>query len=217
MVKVKICAIKRPEDAIMAAAAGADAIGMLVGQKHASQDFIDEQAAKEIAAILTPFCSSVMVTHLTDVAEIVRLVRAIGVATLQLHGDSTVEEIGQIKRELPHIKVVKTLHVVDKWSVETGRQYLDIADAILLDTTRPSTDQVGGTGLTHDWSISQAIVRAYNKPVILAGGLNPDNVRDAISKVRPFGVDVNSGVKGPDGFRDPYKVRLFIQRAKGYM
>jgi len=76
------------------------------------------------------------------------------------------------------------------------------------------TDQIGGTGITHDWNISKMIVESYKIPIILAGGLNPDNIEEAVNKVKPYAVDVNSGVKGEDGFKDYEKLKKFIQKAK---
>lgn len=214
MIKVKICGIKRKEDALAAASYGADAIGLLVGQRHTSNDFIGEETAKEITRSLPPFCSSVLVTHITSISEIVGLTQRIGVTTIQLHGDSTPEDAQEIKRQLPHIKLYKVIHVNDESSIEFGKQFLGVVDAILLDTANKATGQVGGTGLVHDWNISRRIIEMYSKPVILAGGLGPDNVREAIEVVNPFGVDVNSGTKNADGFKDYSKLKQFIEAAK---
>jgi len=212
--KVKICGIKRIEDALKAIEYGADAIGLLVGQTHSSRDFIDEHTAKAIVRQLPPFCSTVLVTHLTNIEEIVKLAEFIGVTTVQLHGNSLPDDILQIKNRVEHIKIVKSLHVINEKSIEEGLKYLSEADAILLDTINIATNQIGGTGLTHDWDLSRQIVDYYKIPAILAGGLNPDNVEKAISKVHPFAVDVNSGVKDPDGFKDYKKLKLFISKAK---
>lgn len=214
MVRVKICGIKRKEDAIAAINCGADAIGVLVGQRHTSDDFIGSERAKSIVQALPPFCSSVMVTHLTDVSSIVTLAGKIGVTTIQLHGETTPKDAKAIKDALPYMKVYKAIHVVDESTVEWGRQFLPFVDAVLLDTVNPATGQVGGTGLTHDWAVSKKMIELYDKPVILAGGLTPENVVGAIKTVKPFGVDVNSGVKGADGFKDLEKLRLFIANAK---
>jgi len=208
MVKVKICGIKRTEDALAAVRFGADAIGLLVGQRHAATDFITADEATAIVKALPPFCSSVLVTHLDRAEEIVPLARSIGVTTIQLHGDSSPEDARAIRENLPHLKLIKAVHVTDAESIEVARRYADSVDAILLDTVNVATDQVGGTGMTHDWGISRRIVETAGLPVILAGGLNPDNVTAAIEAVRPFGVDVNSGTKGPDGFKDMAKLRV---------
>lgn len=214
MIRVKICGIKRKEDALLAISYGADAIGLLVGQTHTSDDFIDADTARDIVKALPPFCSSVMVTHLSDVEEIIELARRIGVSTIQLHGDSTPKDVQMIKDALSYLKVYKAIHVTDKSSIENGKQFLPFVDAILLDTANFATGQVGGTGLTHDWSISKKIVEEYGKPIILAGGLNPENVGAAIKAVMPFGVDVNSGTKAEDGYKSPEKLRDFIENAK---
>ena len=214
MIKVKICGIKRIEDALAAISYGADAIGLLVGQEHTSDDFIDDELAKSIVEALPPFCSSVMVTHLTDVPKIIELASKIGVTTIQLHGYSKPSDVNDIKIALPYIKIYKAIHITGEDSVDIGKDFLPFVDAVLLDTTNLSTGQVGGTGITHDWSISKKIVQEYNKPVILAGGLTPDNVADAIKYVMPFGVDVNSGIKGADGYKDKDKLNDFIGNAK---
>ena len=212
--RVKICGIKRKEDALKAIEYGANAIGLLVGQKHSSDDFIDKDQAKTIVSALPPFCSSVMVTHLKNNEEIISLAQYIGVTTIQFHGDNKPSDIFFVKNKLPYLKVTKSLHVVNKQSIEEGKKYLDVVDAILLDTVNTDTGEVGGTGKTHDWNISREIISQYSKPVILAGGLNPTNVQQAIKEVQPFGVDTNSGTKSDDGFKDYRKLHEFIKLAK---
>lgn len=214
--KVKICGNKRIEDALKAIYLGADAVGLLVGQVQASNDFITPDLAKEITLKLPVFCSSVLVTHLINASEIVELAKYIGVNSIQLPGDITPEDALFIKKEIPYIKLIKGLHVTDEASIDKGTPFLKCIDAFLLDSVNTSTNQVGGTGKTHDWSISKRIVDYYNVPVILAGGLNPNNVEEAIDKVGPFGVDVNSGVKAPDGYKDYQKLEDFITKAKRY-
>jgi len=211
--KVKICGIKRIEDAIKAVEFGADAIGVLI--KTQSKNSIDENTARDIVRNLPQFCNSVMVVTITSIEEIVRLARFIGVTTIQLHGDNSPEEISNIKRELPFVKVIKTLHVINEDCVENGKKYFEYADAILLDSANHSRGAAGGTGLTHDWSISREVVKVSRIPVILAGGLKPENVAKAIKTVKPYGVDVQSGVNGENGFKDYEKMKNFIERAKG--
>ena len=214
MVKVKICGIKKHEDAELAVLSGADAVGLLVGQVHTSNDFIDKDIARAIVESLPPFCSSVLVTHLTECDEICELAEYIGVSTIQLHGGSSPAQAKEIKQRLPYIKTYKSIHVTGPESVDNALAYRGVVDGILLDTVNVTTGQVGGTGKTHDWSISSQIVRALDIPVIMAGGLNPENVKDAVAQVQPHGVDVNSGTQGPDGFKDPEKIKSFIMRAK---
>lgn len=212
--KVKICGIKRVEDALLAHKYGADAIGVLVGQAHASSDFLSPEQAAEIVRSLPPFCSSVLVTHVADAATVSSLLSIVAPSCVQLHGESTVNDIRKLRTTFPSLKIIKSIHVTGEASIADAMSYEDDVDAILLDTINIQTNQIGGTGKTHDWSISKKIVEACRVPVILAGGLNPENVADAIDAVLPYAVDVNSGTKGSDGFKDAEKLRLFIERAK---
>ena len=208
---MKICGIKRLEDALLAHKHGADAIGVLVGQEHASSDFLAPDSAREIVKGLPPFCSSVLVTHVADADAVESLISVVAPSCIQLHGDSTVESIRRLREQFPALKIVKSIHVTGEESVAKAKIFEAVVDAILLDTVNFQTNQIGGTGKTHDWHISRKIVEACVVPVILAGGLNPENIAEAIRIVKPYGVDVNSGTKGADGFKDEEKLSLFIQ------
>ena len=215
MVKVKICGITNLEDAWAAISCGADAVGFLVGRVYPSRSvFISAEAAGGIAAKLPPFCSTVLVTHLSRPGEVVEAARAALVTTIQLHGETEPNEAVTIRRKLLNVKVYKAVHVVGETALAEARRFLGKVDGIVLDTTLKETGQVGGTGQPHDWRISKRIVQSVPMPVILAGGLNPGNVREAIRFVEPYAVDVNSGVSRPDGTKDLRKLRLFVQRAK---
>ena len=214
MMRVKICGNKRLEDAIEGVRAGADALGFLVGQVHVSTDFISKEVAREIIEKLPPYVSTVLVTHLTNAEEIISLAAFTKVSTIQLHGESIVGDISLFRKKLPNIKLYKTIHVEDRSAISTASEWNNHVDAILLDTISKSENKVGGTGKTHDWSVSAEVVKSLNIPVILAGGLNADNVRSAIEAVKPFAVDVNSGTKGTDGYKDFAKVNAFVQNAK---
>ena len=212
---VKVCGIRREEDAVLAAELGADAIGLLVGQQHPSPDFISEQSAAGIARMLPSKTKAVLVTHVPDVDEIERLLRETEIATVQLHSEILPDAVQELKARLPNLTVIKSVHVVSDESIEYPKPYLNLVDGFVLDSFNLATNQVGGTGLTHDWSLSQRIVSRYSSArVWLAGGLHAGNVRAAIHAVKPFGVDVNSGTKASDGFKDPRKVRDFIIEAK---
>lgn len=211
--KVKICGIKRKEDALKAISYGADAIGLLVGQKHPSHDFITKEEAREIVRAIPPFCASVLVTHIDKPEEIISLTRFISVNTIQLHSNITISDIQKVKKALPNVSLIKCIHVRDEKSILEAQKYQDFVDAILLDTYNEKTDQVGGTGLTHDWSISKQIIDTLSTKVIVAGGINPDNIEKVKSYLHPYAVDVNSGVKGPDGYKDDEKLKVFIERA----
>jgi phosphoribosylanthranilate isomerase len=205
------------EDALNASGLGADALGLLVEPGQASESyFISPEVATSITQSLSPVCECVLVTHLIDVAEIVRLASIIGVKTIQLPGKVMPEDIVDIKNRLPSIKVIKSLHVVDDSCMEYVKKYIEIVDAIELDTIDISTSRIGGTGRTHDWNISRKIVQECKDkvPIILAGGLHSDNVEDAIRTVKPSGVDVSSGVKDSEGVQDNKKLALFVYKAK---
>ena len=214
---VKICGIRRHEDALIAAELGVDAIGLLVGQRHNSPDFISVAVAREISRNLPPSVEAVLVTHITEVDEIERLLRQSGITTIQLHSEITADSVANLRARFPDLKIFKSVHVISADSVADPEAFRKVVDGFVLDTINVATDQVGGTGKTHDWSISQKIVTRYPEiPIILAGGLNSENVRSAIEYVHPFGVDVNSGTKAPDGFKDTRKMEEFIVQAKGF-
>ena len=212
---VKICGIRRHEDALIAAELGADAIGLLVGQRHNSPDFISAAVAREISRTLPPSVEAVLVTQITEVDEIERLLRQSGITAVQLHSEITADSVANLRTRFPDLKVFKSVHVISAESVRYPEGFSKVVDGFVLDTINVATDQVGGTGNIHDWSISQKIVERFpDIPIILAGGLNSKNVRSAIESVHPFGVDVNSGTKGSDGFKDARKMREFIREAK---
>lgn len=209
MTRVKICGIKTLPDAKAAVDAGADALGFLVDIKEAKNS-IGSATAAAIISSLPPFVSSVAVTTETDAKAIMRIVRNARANTIQLNGKVTPDTVRAVK--VFFVKVYVAIHVTDENAIEEAKKFEDAADAIILDSTDKS-GALGGTGKTHDWSISKKIVESVSIPVILAGGLNPDNVAEAVQKVRPFAVDVNSGVNSPDGSKDLEKVRLLIARA----
>ena len=212
---VKICGIRRSEDALLASQCGADAVGLLVGQRHMSPDFISAAVAREISRTLPPSVEAVLVTHIPEVDEIERLLLQSGITTIQLHSEITAESVANLRARFPDLKVLKAVHVISTDSVADPEAFRKVVDGFVLDTINVATDQVGGTGKTHDWSISQKIITRYPEiPIILAGGLTSENVRSAIEYVHPFGVDVNSGTKGSDGFKDARKMREFIRGAK---
>lgn len=214
MVRVKICGIKRIEDAFSAVRWGADSVGFLVGQRHASPDFVTPDQAREMILRLPPFITKVMVTHLHTAKEVVALADQVCPDTVQLHGEIPHNEIRELRRQRPHLRILKSFHIVDEASIEYGVPYVGIVDAFVLDSVNVETGEIGGTGLTHDWTISRRVVARYPTPVILAGGLTPENVQDAIHAVRPYAVDVNSGLKDAQGFKDHAKIHTFVDSVK---
>jgi len=209
--RTKICGIRNFEDAAVAVKAGANAVGFLVGITHLAEDKIDNESAKEVIAGLPPFVSSVMVTHLTDKIEIVELATYLNVNTIQIHDYIPPEDVRFVRDRMSFCKIIKAVHVSsEQESIDVARSFEDVCDALLLDSR--TQDRLGGTGMVHDWNISRKIVSVSKTPVILAGGLTDDNVYDAVKKIMPFGVDVNSGVE-VGGWKSPEKVRRFIVEA----
>ncbi len=184
-VKIKICGIKNKEDALLCVNNGANAIEMLVGQKHFSTDFISKEIAKEIVDVLPPFCSSVIVTHSEVADEIISICKFVNNTTIQLHSIINEDEVKKIKESLPYIKLIRLIHILRDGDIITDYKSMKYADAYLLDSFNLKTNQVGGTGLTHNWNSSKNLIQELNKPVILAGGLNPYNIVDAINIVNP--------------------------------
>ncbi|MBR5662487.1 MAG: phosphoribosylanthranilate isomerase [Bacilli bacterium] len=214
MVKVKICANKTVDDIKASIDAGADIVGLLVGQEHASTDFIDKYKAKELANFAKGKLDVSLVTHLTNADEIIDLTNFIGNNVIQLHSDISEEEVEKIKKTLPNIKLIRLIHISSDGKICTDYKKMKYADYYLLDSFNLKTNQVGGTGLTHDWNKSRELIKILDKPVFLAGGLNPDNVADAIKIAKPYGVDVNSGCKNSLGLKDKQKVMEFVRNAK---
>lgn len=212
--KVKICANTSVEEAQMCLDAGADVIGILVGQEHASNDFVDKDTAKEICEYVNKRCDVSLVTHLTDANEIINLTAYIGNNIIQLHSDIEEAEVEKIKNKLPNVKLVRLIHVASDGTVCTDYKKMKYADYYLLDSFNLKTNQVGGTGLTYDWKKSGQLIKLLDKPTFLAGGLNPNNVKFAIETAKPYGVDVNSGCKNEYGKKDREKVKLFVENAK---
>lgn len=214
MVKVKICANKDIVDAKMCIDAEADIIGILVGQEHTSNDFVNKETAKEICDFVNGRCDVSLVTHLTNADEIISLTKYIGNNTIQLHSDIEESEVEKIVNELPNIKLVRLIHVSSDGQICTDYKKMKYADYYLLDSFNLKTNQVGGTGLTHDWNKSYELIKLLDKPTFLAGGLNPNNVKLAIETADPYGVDVNSGCKNENGRKDRNKVKVFVKNAK---
>ena len=200
---VKICGITNSEDARVAVEAGADAIGFVFAP--GTPRFIEPEAAELIASSLPTHVKVVGVFVDNPVEEINGRVRQVPLDLVQLHSDISVEAVRRITA--PFIKVERVRADID---VERLRSYK--ATAYLLDTF--AEGKPGGTGKTFDWDLARPVVEA-GLPVLLSGGLTPDNVAEAVRRVRPFGVDVSSGVEARPGHKDHDKVRAFIANAKG--
>jgi phosphoribosylanthranilate isomerase len=214
-VRVKICGVRTRGDLKAAIDAGADAIGLLVGQIYASPDFILPGTAGRIAESLPPFVSPVIVTHLTEPSPILEILRKTHISNVQLHGGSSVDDVAKIRGEIhPSGKIILAVHVIKGEAIPDFEPYIPYINAIVLDSFNKSSGQAGGTGKIHDWKKSAEIVRRTKIPVILAGGLNPQNVAEAIRTVHPFGVDANSGLKDKNRACSKELCSAFVREAK---
>ncbi len=202
MTRVKICGITRTEDALHAAQAGADAIGLVFYAK--SPRYVEAAAAAAIVRALPPFVTVVglFVDALEDYVRAV--LERVPLDVLQFHGKESPAYCARYGR--PYLKAVRVGEDTDL--LQCAADYAT-AQALLLDTYVPGVP--GGTGECFDWTWIPAVLP---KPIVLSGGLTPDNVRQAIGQVHPWAVDVASGVEASPGCKDPAKVSLFIERAK---
>ena len=201
-VKVKICGITSVADGLVAADAGADMIGLMFYEQ--SPRHITLPQAVEISRALPPFVLRVGVFVNPDEAAVMQAVRECGLNLLQFHGDEPSDFCTRFG-----VMSVKALRVRDEQSLSALEKY--DTDAFLLDAH--SKSGLGGTGEKFNWDLAIA-AQKFNKPIFLAGGLTPENVTDAVKKVRPFAVDVSSGVESAPGKKDPAKVRAFITAAR---
>ncbi len=209
--RIKFCGTASLADMRCAIDAGCDAVGFIMGVTHESSDVVTPAKAAEMVRLLPPFIEPVAVTHLQDTEDIVRLVKDSHCTTLQVQDTVEPSELDCIRDALPYVRIIKAVHVMDESAITTAKRYEPYADALILDTR--TAEKIGGTGIPHDWNISARIVADSAVPVILAGGLTPENVREAIRTVRPYGVDVHTGVKR-DGVRDPERTLAFAREAR---
>jgi len=200
---VKICGITNLADGAFAVEAGADALGFVFHES--SPRSVSIEAAAEIIRQLPPFVMKVGVFVNAPPDVVVRAASECGLTLLQFHGDEPPGFCRQFG-----LMNMKALRVRDAESLQTLLEYE--TDAWLLDAYSP--DKAGGTGQTFNWDLATQAQR-WGRPIFLAGGLTPDNVAEAVNRVRPFGVDVSSGVEASPGKKDHGKVRTFIEAAKG--
>ncbi|MDQ6827982.1 MAG: phosphoribosylanthranilate isomerase [Gemmatimonadota bacterium] len=195
-VRIKICCIASVDEAWMAIDAGASAIG-LVSAMPSGPGPIPESRIAEIAAVAPPGIATFLLTCSQDVDAIVAQQKRTGANTLQLVDRVEPRDHRLLREALPGISIVQVIHVRGADALDEAREAAEHVHAILLDSGNPSLSvkELGGTGRTHDWQVSRAIREAIGVPLFLAGGLNPTNVAEAIRVVRPFGVDVCSGLR----------------------
>ena len=210
-VRTKICCISTLEEAALAIAAGADGLG-LVAEMPSGTGVISLARAAEIAAFAPPGVATFMLTSKSRAPDIVAEACAVRPAVVQIVAHVDPAEYPALRAGLPGVRLVQAVHVEEREAtLARAALYAGLADAILLDSGRPGAPvaELGGTGRTHDWAVSREVVARATKPVYLAGGLKPGNVGAAIAAVRPFGVDVCTGLRS-EGRLDAEKLAAFI-------
>ena len=208
--RVKICCISSIAEAQMAIRHGASALG-LVSEMPSGPGVIAEKLIAEIAAAVPPPIATFLLTSKQDSKSIIAQQRRCGVNMLQICDRVSAECLRELRNELPGIRLVQVIHVGGEEAVAEAVAVSEHVDAPLLDSgnQKLAVKELGGTGRTHDWKVSRAIVESVRVPVFLAGGLTPENVATAIREVKPFGLDVCSGVR-VDGKLDETKLKDFF-------
>jgi phosphoribosylanthranilate isomerase len=207
MVRVKVCGITRGADLRAAVDAGADAIGLISDVSVDTPRDVDPSVAADLAAEAPPFVTTTLVLMPESPEHAVNLAQVVGPDVVQLHAEFDPEELQYIRAETG----CKVVPVVDCEDEEQAHAYDEVADAILVDSM--SESGAGGTGQTHDWEQTRSLAQSLASPLILAGGLTPENVADAVDVVDPFAVDVASGVERSGGVKDHGAVRTFVANA----
>lgn len=235
MYRIKVCGIKTEGELDIVCKNriyGVSAVGFISGARYETPDEISPEKTGYFLSKLPPDLLGVIVTHLNDfrsIRELLKTVlgfyrvctsRSLSTIALQLQDCVSAEDIKRIKAFYPPVFIVKAIHIPEgdvsdtelRDIIHLAGEYAESADLILLDSRTKS--RIGGTGRVHNWEVSRIVVESLRPfPVILAGGLNPENVEDAVFSVRPFGVDANSGLKDGSGFKNEKKVRDFFIKA----
>ncbi|MBS4063084.1 MAG: phosphoribosylanthranilate isomerase [Chitinophagaceae bacterium] len=211
--RIKICCISSVDEARLAVAHGASALG-LVGPMPSGPGVITDELIFEIAKTVPPPVGTFLLTSETKAAEIISHHQKVMTNTIQIVDALSEGSYQQIKTVLPSVKLVQVIHVIDESSVEEAVRISEEVDALLLDSGNPNlaVKVLGGTGNTHNWKLSRQIVQQSKVPVFLAGGLRAENVQQAIEEVQPFGLDLCSSVR-TDKKLDPYKLEAFFKAA----
>ncbi|MBC7773749.1 MAG: phosphoribosylanthranilate isomerase [Pyrinomonadaceae bacterium] len=215
-IRLKVCCIASIAEAKMAIAAGADAIG-LVARMPSGPGPISDSKIRAVAASVPPPVATFLLTCETEPDAVVRHVQETRVNTVQLVDDDVSPDVYiALRRHVPAVRIVQVIHVRDRVSVDRAIASSQHVDLLLLDSGNPaaSVRELGGTGRAHDWQLSREIVVRSPVPVFLAGGLNAGNIAEAVSTVRPFGVDLCSGVR-TNGKLDAEKLRMFVASLTG--
>jgi phosphoribosylanthranilate isomerase len=208
---VKICGLTREEDLAIAVSMGADAVGFLVGVPESPRN-LTLKRAENLLSKVPIFIDKVVVTPPKSIEWLLEVNNMLKPSAIQIHGKNELDS-KIIQNSIKDTRLIKTIYVTKNSLNKKIIEDLKTFDAILLDSFNKT--QYGGTGKVHDWKLSRQIKKALEPiPVILAGGLTPDNIKEAILTVKPYAVDVASGVESNPGIKDDKKIRTFIENAK---
>jgi phosphoribosylanthranilate isomerase len=211
-VRVKICGITRKEDLDAAAATGADAVGFVVGVASSPRNLSLTEAEKLIRQV-PPFVKSVLVAVPSTLEELAKTCEQLNPDAVQVHGEN-LQDVGAVRDKLPSTLLIGAVKANPTGAVDNAANVAKMFDAVILDSFVQGKH--GGTGVVHDWNVSKRIKQVIHpKPLILAGGLNPENVAEAVRTVEPYAVDVSSGVERQPGIKDHQKMVEFVKNAKG--
>lgn len=212
--KIQIAGVSSLDEAMFCAQIGVDALGFTLEIPGGIHDELTRDKAAHIIQRLPRTILAVIITYLKSFEDISRLVETVGPHAVQFHGGISDEQLAFFIKKYPTIKTIGRVTVSGEDSIARAARFCAPQwDAIILDSMDPITGRLGATGITHDWSLSSKIVNTASVPVILAGGLTPENVAEAILAVRPAGVDTHTGIEDSDGSRNLAKIRAFARAA----
>ncbi|MDR3668363.1 MAG: phosphoribosylanthranilate isomerase [Ignavibacteriaceae bacterium] len=212
---IQIAGIIDTNEAEMLMSFGVGYLGFPLRLPVNKDDLTEEDAVNVIKKIPPPH-KAVLITYLNEAVEIIKFCDKLNVKIVQLHGNITQKELEKTKLIRPDIEIIKSLVIHQDNYLELNNTVLNLSqlvDFFITDTFDPVTGASGATGKTHDWNISRKLVEISPKPVILAGGLNPSNVKQAILQIKPAGVDVHTGVESENGRKDINLVKKFVLEA----
>jgi phosphoribosylanthranilate isomerase len=210
-VKVKICGLTRQEDVIASAEAGADAVGFVVGAPSSPRNLSLERAERLLRAKPSAV-EGVLVTVANDASELVEACQRLRVSSVQLHGNKSID-VSLLRNKVPNLALMRGVNANSANAFDEALAASRTYDAVVVDSY--VGDQLGGTGLVHDWELSKRVRAAIHpKMMVLAGGLTCENVVGAVQKVQPGGVDVSSGVELQPGIKSHEKIFRFVENAK---
>jgi phosphoribosylanthranilate isomerase len=212
--RVQVAGVASLQEALFCARVGVDALGFTLELPTGIHDGLTPEKTRLIIQHSPANILPVVITYLDTATDAARLVNTVRAGAVQFHGEITDAQIERFRADCPGVKTIGRITVTGSDAALLSDRFRQpLWDAVILDSLDPETGHIGATGLTHDWSLSRQIVRRSHVPVILAGGLNPRNVAQAIATARPHGVDAHTGLENYDGSRNFSKIRAFAEAA----